>query len=342
MPELPTLPQHDAAYADWLKALKPRILEARQRAVRAVNLELLHLHWRIGNDILAKQREHGWGAKIIEQLSRDLRNAFPDMKGFSRSSLLYMRAFAENWREEEIVQAPLGQLTWYHHVTLLDKLGSRDERLAYARLAVAQGWSRNAMVHHIERGTARRMGMGQTNFATTLPEPVSDLARELVKDPYKIDFLGIDDEAREAEIQKALETHMTEFLLELGAGFAYIGRQFHLQVGTADFFADLLFYHVRLHCYVVIELKAREFRPEDIGQLSFYVTAVDRQVKDESDAPTIGLLLCKSKDKVVAEYALHNVNKPIGVSEYELTKAIPENLRASLPTIEELEKEFGH
>lgn len=328
-------------YSQWLSDLKQRIANTQLQAARAVNLELIRLYWQIGHEILERQKMQGWGAKVITRLADDLRTAFPEMKGFSRANLMYMRGFAAAWTENEIVQEPLGQLPWYHQVTLLDKLSKKSERLVYASLAVKNGWSRNAMVHHIELDTAKRIGQAANNFSMTLPAPQSDLAIECLKDPYKLDFLGLGQEAQERDIEHALVQHVTNFLLELGDGFAFVGKQVHLEIGEQDFYVDLLFYHIKLHCYIVIELKTAAFKPEHIGQLSFYVTAVDRQLKSEQDAPTIGLLLCKTKDKVVAEYALQDIHKPIGISEYELTRSIPENLKSSLPSIEQLETELA-
>ncbi|MEL7666963.1 MAG: PDDEXK nuclease domain-containing protein [Actinomycetota bacterium] len=327
-------------YAEWLADLKSRIHSAQMRATLAVNTELLQLYWQIGSDILARQAEQGWGAKVIDRLSHDLREAFPDMRGFSQANLKYMRVFAGAWTEEEIRQQPVGQLPWGHNIVLLTKLKTREARLAYAGAALQHGWSRNVLVVQIETRLLERQGQAVTNFAAALPAPRSDLAREPLKDPYRFDFLGLGDEAEEREIEKALVEHVTEFLLELGAGFAFVGRQVHLEVGGEDFFLDLLFYHLRLRCYVVIELKAGAFKPEHLGQLGFYLTAVDMQVKDESDGPTIGLLLCKSKNKVVAEYALRDNARPLGVAEYQLVESLPEQLQGSMPTIEQIEREL--
>ncbi len=328
-------------YGKWLEELKARIHTARQRATLAVNRELIKLYWQIGCDILARQAEQGWGAKVIDRLSHDLRTAFPEMKGFSRTNLMYMRAFAEAWPEEQIVQQPVGQLPWGHNLVLLTKLKDREERLWYARKAIEHGWSRNVMVMQIETRLLERQGKALTNFEARLPRPQSDLARESLKDPYRLDFLGLGAEAAEREIETALVEHITRFLLELGAGFAYVGRQVPIEVGGDDFFIDLLFYHLKLRCYIVIEIKAGKFKPEHLGQLGFYLTAVDRQVKDEQDNPTIGLLLCKSKNKVVAEYALHDNRKPMGIAEYQLVESLPKELKTSLPSIEQIERELG-
>ncbi len=327
-------------YADWLAELKTRIHTAQQRAALAVNRELVLLYWQIGRDILQRQAEQGWGAKVIDRLSHDLRLAFPDMKGFSPRNLKYMRAFAEAWPDPEFVQAVLAQLPWYHQLALLDKLPSREARNWYAAQAIEHGWSRNVLVMQIETRLMERQGSAITNFDQRLPAPQSDLARESLKDPYRFDFLRLTTEAHEREIETALVYHVTDFLLELGAGFAFVGRQVHIDVGGEDFFIDLLFYHLKLRSYVVVELKAGNFKPEHLGQLGFYLTAVDLQVKDAQDNPTIGLLLCKSKNKVVAEYALRDTNQPMGISEYELIESLPTELRTSLPSIEQIEQEL--
>jgi predicted nuclease of restriction endonuclease-like (RecB) superfamily len=335
MPDIVPLP---ADYAAWLAELKNRIHTAQQRATLAVNRELVLLYWQIGRDILDRQGREGWGAKVIERLAQDLRNAFPDMKGFSRANLMYMRAFAEAWPDTEIVQQAVGQLPWGHNLVLLTKLKTPEQRLAYARRAIEHGWSRNVLNIHIERRLLEREGKAITNFDARLPKPHSDLAHESLKDPYLFDFLGVGDEAGERAIEDAIVHHITRFLLELGAGFAFVGQQVHIEVGGDDFFIDLLFYHLKLRCYVVIELKAGAFKPEHAGQLSFYLSAVDAQMKAEQDGPTIGLLLCKSKNKVVAEYALRDSSKPIGVAEYQLIEALPADLQTSLPSIEAIER----
>jgi predicted nuclease of restriction endonuclease-like (RecB) superfamily len=328
-------------YADWLADLKGRIHTAQQRATLAVNRELVLLYWHIGRDILARQAEQGWGAKVIERLAHDLRAAFPDMKGFSPRNLKYMRAFAEAWPEAEFVQEVLAQLPWYHQLALLDKLPGPETRRWYAAKALEHNWSRNVLAMQIETRLLERSGKAVTNFAAHLPKPQSDLARESVKDPYRFDFLGLTDEAQEREIEHALVQHVTDFLLELGAGFAFVGRQVLLDVGGDEFFIDLLFYHLKLRCYVVIELKGGKFKPEHLGQLGFYLTAVDRQVKSEHDNPSIGLLLCKSKNKVVAEYALGDKTQPMGIAEYKLLESLPLELQTSLPSIEQIEREIG-
>jgi len=330
-----------SGYADWLVELKTRIHSTQQRASLAVNRELVLLYWQIGGDIVDRQTQEGWGAKVIERLAQDLRNIFPDMKGFSPRNLKYMRAFAQAWPDSEFVQEVLAQLPWYHQLALLDKLASPEARRWYAAKAIENNWSRNVLVMQIESHLLERSGKAITNFDLQLPKPQSDLARETLKDPYRFDFLGLTEEAQERDIETALVQHITRFLLELGAGFAYVGRQVHLEVGGDDFFIDLLFYHLSLRCYVVVELKAGEFQPEHAGKLSFYLNAVDAQMKTAQDNATIGLLLCKSKNRVVAEYSLRDSNKPIGVAEYQLIQALPADLEDKLPSIEAIERELA-
>ncbi|KAB2926711.1 MAG: DUF1016 domain-containing protein [Candidatus Contendobacter sp.] len=337
----PALSDPPAGYTDWLAELKTRIHTAQQRAALAVNRELVLLYWQIGRDILARQADQGWGAKVIERLAHDLRTAFPEMKGFSPRNLKYMRAFAEAWQDGEFVQASLAQLPWYHQLALLDKLKTEKERRWYAAKAIEHNWSRNVLVMQIETRLRERTGAAVTNFTAQLPKPHSDLARESLKDPYRLDFLGLGKDAEERAIETALVRHITQFLIELGAGFAFVGRQVHIEVGGDDFFIDLLFYHLKLRCYVVVELKAGPFKPEHTGQLSFYLSVVDAEIKHPDDNPTIGLLLCKSQNRVVAEYALRDINKPIGVAEYQLISALPAELQTNLPSIEQIERELG-
>lgn len=327
-------------YNHWLVELKKRIHTAQQRATLVVNRELVLLYWQIGRDILERQAEQGWGAKVIERLAHDLRIAFPQMKGFSPRNLKYMRTFAEKWPEIVIVQALLAQLPWYHHLALLDKLDTVEHRIWYAKKAIENNWSRNVLVMQIESRLIERQGKAVTNFEQRLPKPLSDLAMESLKDPYRFDFLGLTDKAQEREIEGALVKHVTEFLLELGAGFAFVGKQVHIEVGGEDFFIDLLFYHLKLRCYFVIELKTGDFKPEHLGQLGFYLTAVDKQIKGEYDTATIGLLLCKNKNKVVAEYALSDKSQPMGIAEFKLLESLPTNLQTQLPSIEEIEREL--
>lgn len=335
MPEIIPLPPD---YDTWLADLKTRIQRAQQRASLAINCELVMLYWQIGRDILDRQNREGWGAKVIERLSQDLRNSFPGMKGFSPRNLKYMRSFAEAWPDTEFVQEVLAQLPWSHQIALLDKLTTEEKRRWYAAKAIEHGWSRNVLVIQIETHLRERSGQAITNFTACLPLPLSDLANESLKDPYRLDFLGLGENAQERALENSIVSHITHFLLELGSGFAYVGRQVHMEIGGEDFFIDLLFYHLSLRCFIVIELKTGPFRPEYIGQLNFYLSAIDSQKKAEHDNPSIGLLLCKSKNKVVAEYALRDSSKPIGIAEYQLIGSLPSELKTSLPSQESLEQ----
>jgi predicted nuclease of restriction endonuclease-like (RecB) superfamily len=327
-------------YGELLADLKKRIRDAQVRARLAVNRELVGLYWQIGREILARQGEEGWGTRVVERLAADLRREFPDMTGLSRTNLMYMRAFAEAYPEEAIVQQAVGQLPWGHNVVLLDKVKDREERLWYAAQTVEHGWSRNVLVHQIESGLHARQGRAINNFERTLPSPQSDLARDLLKDPYHFEFLALGPEVREREVERALLAHVRDFLLELGVGFALMGSQYRLEVGGREYRLDLLFYHVRLRCYVVIELKVGPFEPEYAGKMNFYLAAVEDQLRQEGDRPSIGLILCKERDRVVVEYALRGATQPIGVAEYRLTETLPRALRGALPTAEELEREL--
>ncbi len=328
-------------YTEWLGVLKSRIQSAQVRAALAVNSELVRLYWEIGRGILEKQQSEGWGAKVIDRLADDLRREFPEMKGFSPRNLKYMRAFAEAWPDEEFVQQVAAQLPWFHNCSVLDKVSDPEIRKWYLQQAREHGWSRNVLVIQIESRLYHRQGKAITNFANQLPSPQSDLAQQTLKDPYLFDFLSLGTEAKEREIEGALTTHITRFLLELGAGFSYVGKQMHLDVGGEDFYIDLLFYHLKLRCFVVIELKAGAFKPEYAGQLNFYLSAVDSQLKHHDDNPTIGLLLCKERNKLVAEYALRGVSQPIGIAEFQLVQSVPEEFSDALPSIEQLEAELG-
>ena len=330
-----------AVYADWLKQLKVEIAQARQRAALTVDTGLIRQYGRIGRDILQRQQSQGWGAKVIDRLARDLKAAFPDMRGWSASNLKYMRFFAQLCPDGLFGQQPADQLPWFHVVTLLTRLDDPAERAWYAERVVQQGWSRATLNLHIRNRLHLRRGAAVTNFEARLPAPDSALARETLKDPYLFDFLGLGDEAEEREIERGLVAHITRFLLELGAGFAFVGRQFRLEVSGDEFFIDLLFYHTRLKCYVVVELKATAFKPEHAGQLNFYLAAVDAQVKAPDDKPTIGLLLCKQQNRLVAEYALSGIAKPIGVAEYQLLRDLPEDLGRNLPSIADIEAELA-
>mgnify|MGYP000114846692 FL=1 len=314
----------EQSYQDWLNQLKTQIRSSQQRAILAVNQELVLLYWQIGQNILQRQDQQGWGAKVIDRLSKDLSAEFPEIKGFSTRNLKYMRKFAEAWQDKQIVQQAVALLPWGHNLVLLDKFSDNETRLWYAQKAIAHGWSRNVLVHQIESGLLERTGQAVNNFSQTLPEIQSDLATQTFKDPYIFDFLSLGEVYYERELETVLTQHIMAFLLELGTGFAFVGKQRHIEVGGDDFYIDLLFYHLQLRCYVVIELKTGDFKPEHIGQLNLYVTAVDRQLKTENDTPTIGLLLSKSRNEVVVEYALNQTPQPIGVAVYQLEKMLNE------------------
>lgn len=329
----------DHDYLELINTLKQKILLAQQRAVLAVNRELVILYWEIGKTILDKQHQLGWGAKIIDNLSRDLNQSFPELKGFSPRNLKYMRKFAETYPDFEFVQQVAAQIPWFHNCILIDKIKNSNERSWYLQKTIQNGWSRNVLVHQIESELYQRQFLSDktTNFDVTLPAPQSELAQQMLKDPYIFDFIMIDEKAREREIEGQLLKHIAKFLLELGAGFAFIGNQFHLEIDGVDYYINLLFYHLKLRCYVAIELKTSAFKPEYVGKINFYLSALDDRVKSPQDNPSIGILLCKAKNKITVDYALRDMTKPIGVAEYKLVKAIPQELKASLPTIEELE-----
>jgi predicted nuclease of restriction endonuclease-like (RecB) superfamily len=329
------------SYDEFLLDLKSRIQSAQIKAAVAINRELVTLYWNIGREILQRQTAQGWGAKIIDRLAKDLRAAFPEMKGFSPRNIKYMRAFAVAYADEQFVQQVAAQIPWFHHCVLLDKVKPLAEREWYIRQTVQSGWSRNVLVLQIESGLYGRKGRAVTNFEHTLPSPQSDLAQQLLKDPYNFDFLTLDSEARERDLERGLLTHIRQFLLELGVGFTFVGSQYHLEVGGDDFYIDLLFYHLRLRCFVVIDLKMRKFTPADAGQMNFYLSAVDDLLRHEDDQPSVGLILCREDNRIVAEYALRDMSKPIGVSAFKITESLPESLQSSLPTIEELESELS-
>jgi len=327
-------------YREFLHGLKLRIQQAQLKATLAVNRELILLYWQIGRDILERQERAGWGARIVERLAQDLHREFPDVRGFSPRNFKYMRAFAEAWPDEAIVQQLVAQLPWGHNVRLLDKVQDPAERAWYVEQAIQNGWSRNILVMQIESGLYRRQGKAQTNFAHTLPSLQSDLAQQLLKDPYNFDFLTLSREAHEKDLETALVTQIRKFLLELGVGFSFVGSQYPLEVGGQDFRIDLLFYHLKLRCFVVIDLKMGAFQPEDSGKMNFYLSAVDDLLRHPDDKPTIGLVLCRTKNRIVAEYALRDISKPLGISEFRYLEQLPEDLKGTLPTIEELEAEL--
>jgi len=326
-------------YGQLLADIKGRVRAAQIRAGLAANRELLALYWDIGRLILDRQKAEGWGAKVIDRLSRDLQNAFPGQQGFSPRNLKYMRAFAEAWPETVIVQQPVAQLPWGHHTILLNKLDITEDRLWYGAKAVEHGWSRDVLALQIESGLHTRQGKAVTNFKATLPPPQSDLAQQLTKDPYLFDFLNLRDDANERAVEDALMAHVEKFLLELGVGFALVGRQVHMEVGDQDFYLDLLFYHLHLRCFVVVDLKARDFTPEAAGKMNFYLSAVDDRFRQPGDQPSIGLILCRAKNRIIAEYALRDLQKPIGVSGYvtRLVETLPKALQAAVPSVKEIE-----
>ncbi len=342
-PVAPPRSELPSGYEKTLGEIKQRIQEERIRVVLAANSAMVLLYWDIGRMILDRQQREGWGARVIDRLAADLREAFPDMQGFSPRNLKYMRAFTAAWPNRTIVQEVLAQITWYHNVTLIEKLEAEADRLWYARQVMEHGWSRNILALQIDGRTHERHGKALTNFKATLPSADSDLAVQVFKDPYLFDFLGTSDPRREREVEQALVDHIQRFLLELGSGFAFVGRQVHLEFASHDYYLDLLFYHLKLRCYVVIELKAVPFDPAFIGQINVYLSAVDDLLRHPDDKPTIGLLLCRSKDSIVVEYALRDLKKPIGVAGWEtkIVEKLPENLKGSLPTVEELEAELS-
>ena len=339
----PSVDELTTVYPILLEELKNRICTERVRTTFAANTSMLLLYWDIGQAILIRQANEGWGAKVIDRLSTDLRNAFPDMRGLSARNLKYMRTFSEAWPKRAIVQEALAQLPWYQNLALLEKLDTPDDRLWYAAKTLEHGWSRNILVLQIQSQLHKRQGKAITNFPSALPAVESDMAAQVFKDPYLFDFLGTADPRREREVEQALVNHVQKFLLELGAGFAFVGKQMPLEVGEQDFLVDLLFYHLKLRCFVVVELKSVPFEPAFIGQLNLYLSAVDDLLRHSDDLPTIGLLLCKGKDKLVVEYALRNFQKPIGVADWEtqIVSSLPEGLKGSLPSIEQIEAELA-
>ncbi len=341
----------DDEYKEWIKNIKDRIKHSQIKASVKVNYELLDLYWDIGRDIVAKQKNVKWGEAFIETMSRDLRKTFPNMSGFSVQNLKNIRYWYKFYNSDEnglqsvsqmeLIEKLVKSIPWGHNQRIMYKCKSIEEALFYVQRTVDNGWSRNVLEHQIDGGLYVRQGKAITNFQLKLPEPQSDLAKQTLKNPYNFDFLTLREKYDEKELEDALINQITQFLLELGTGFSYLGRQVHLLVGESDFYMDLLFYHVRLHCYVVVELKTEKFKPEFAGKLNFYVTAVNKQMKTGQDNPTIGILICKDKDDVVAEYALDDISQPIGIAEYELTKVLREEFKSSLPTVEEIENELS-
>jgi len=338
-------PRHEMThgYGPLLDELKQRIAAERVRVVLAANAAMVLLYWDIGRTILERQQQEGWGTKVIDRLSTDLRKAFPDMSGLSPRNLKYMRTFAEAWSDRTIVQQAAAQIPWFHNCMLLDKLDNAEDRLWYIQKTIENGWSRNILVMQINGQLHRRSGRAISNFQTVLPAPDSDLATQAFKDPYLFDFLGTADPRREREVEQALIDQVEKLLLELGQGFAFVGRQIVLEVGGEDFVVDLLFYHFRLHCFVVVELKAVPFDAAFVGKLNLYLSAVDDLLKQPEDQPTIGLLLCRGKSHVAVEYALRGLTQPVGVADWEaeLVSKLPASLEGSLPTVEQIEAELN-
>jgi len=319
-------------YPEFIVSLKNRIRSAQVKASVSVNRELILLYWQIGSDVLTRQEREGWGTKVIGRLSSDLIHEFPEMKGFSVRNLKYMRKFAEAWRDSRFVQQVAAQIPWFHHCVILDKVPDLPGREWYIRETIRNGWSRNVLVHQIERGLVNRAGTSVTNFPATLSSPQSDLALEVVRDPYIFDFLGRSTEVSERELHESLLEKLRDFLVELGIGFAFLGSEYHLEIGDQDFYLDLLFYHTRLHCYIIIELKVGTFVPEFAGKLNFYLSAADDLLRDPTmDQPTIGILLCREKNRVIAEYALRDMAKPMAVSTYHLGQTLPPQFQEQLP-----------
>ena len=337
-----------SAYREWLEALKTNIQQSQIKAAIQVNSELLHLYWRIGKDIVQKQEQTQWGDGFLQTLSRDLQEAFPTMKGFSYRNLKYIRQWYLFYNQENIIgkqlvsqlEMTLFNIPWGHHIMIIQRCKNISEALFYVNKIIENHWSRSVLEHQLGLNLYDREGKAITNFKQQLPAIQSDLAQQLTKDPYIFDFLTLTKPYTEKELQNYLEENMTKFLLELGKGFCFYGKQVHIDVGGDDFYIDLLFYNVRLHCYVVVELKSVKFKPEHLGQLKFYVTAVDKQMRTEADNPTIGLLICKDKNDVVAEYTLSDVNSPIGISSYQLYEQLSEGYKSSLPSIKEIEEQL--
>ena len=325
-------------YPELLEDIKARIRSSRIRASLSVNRELIILYWEIGRQILQRQEAEGWGARVIDRLSADLNREFPDHKGFSARNLKYMRKFAESYPEWEIVQQAAAQIPWFHNCTILDKVRHAEQRAWYIRATIEHGWSHAVLVHQIESDLYGRQGTALTNFQATLPAPQSDLAQQLLKDPYSFEFLGLGPDISERQLEKALIDRLKDFLIELGKGFAFVGQQYHLNVGSEDYYLDLLFYHLHLRCYVVIDLKVVPFKPEFAGKMKFYLSAVDDQMRHLDDQPPIGLILCKERGRLVVEYALRDTTKPMGVATYRI---LPRRLKGEFPTAREIDRGIG-
>ena len=339
---------NDKEYKKFLVELKEKVKNSQLKAAVKVNYELLNLYWELGKKITEKQKEYSWGDSFISNLSNDLKKEFPDMKGFSVQNLKNIRYWYLFYAEYLIGLQPVSQLEkienkiksipWGHNQRIMYKCKSVREAIFYVEKTIENGWSRTILEHQIDSKLYERLGSAISNFDSRLPKVQSELAKQTIKDPYNFDFLTLRDKYDERELEDALVKQITSFLLELGTGFSYIGRQVHLKVGDSDFYIDLLFYHVKLHCYVVVELITEKFKPDFAGQLNFYVTAVNRDLKSQEDNQTIGILICKDKDNVVAEYSLANISQPIGISKYEISKLLEKEYKSSLPSIEEIEQ----
>lgn len=338
-------------YKSWINDVKMRIKQSQIKASVKINYELLDLYWELGKNIVSKQENAKWGDSFLNVMSKDLRKAFPGMSGFSTQNLRSIRFWYKFYNANanclqvvsnfEMVEKMVKSIPWGHNQRIMYKCKDINEALFYVQKTMDNNWSRNVLENQIDSNLYERQGKAITNFQVKLPVPQSDLAEQTLKDPYNFDFLTLREEYDEKELEDALVNQITQFLLELGTGFSYLGRQVHIKVGESDFYMDLLFYHVRLHCYVVVELKTEKFKPEFAGKLNFYVTAVNKNMKAEQDNPTIGILICKDKDDVVAEYSLDDMSQPIGIAQYELTKVLREEFKSSLPTIEEIESELS-
>lgn len=344
-------------YKIWLTELKHKVRTSQLKAAIAVNSALIDFYWELGKMISEKLQESSWGDKILEQVSKDLSSEFPEMKGFSSRNLKYCRFFFEFYnlkpkqvnndkltdtkKELAIGQQAVAQIPWGHNILIFTKIKSQKEALFYVQKTIENNWSRNVLELQLKSDLYNRQGKAVSNFKYTLPEPLSDLAQQTLKDPYIFDFITLTEGYKEKDIEKQLVQHITQFLLELGKGFAFVSKQYHLEVANKDYYIDLLFYHIKLKCYIVIELKNTEFMPEYTGKLNFYLSAIDSQIKEPTDNPTIGLLLCKNKDNIEVEFALRDMKKPIGISEITFTEILPDNLKSSLPTIEEIENELN-
>ncbi|MDB5016712.1 MAG: hypothetical protein JWQ84_1544 [Mucilaginibacter sp.] len=341
------------AYKQTLLTLKNKIRQAQSKIVLTANIQMLAIYWEIGEFIIQLEKQKDWGSKIIDQLSADLKNEFPELKGLSPRNLRYMRNFYVNWPElsllqqtnglpvvDIILQQPVAKLPWGHICILNDRVKTNKERGFYAIKTAENNWSRNMLLNQIDSGLFNRQGKLQHNFNNALPELQGDLANELFKDPYKFDFFQLSEEAKERDLEDALITHLQKFLTELGKGFAFVGRQERFEKGGHEYFIDLLFYHTKLHSYIALELKTGEFKPEFAGKMNFYLSVIDEDLRSTGDNPSIGLILCKNKNKITAEYALRDMQKPMGIAEYQFTDAIPQNLKGELPSIEDLEFEM--